>query len=75
MCTTEPAIQLYSGNYIMFDPVEKGKAWFKHIKNAAFCFEAQHYPDSPRHPNFPNTVLRPNEKHRQKTIYKFSVNK
>lgn len=73
MYTTEPAIQFYSGNYILFDPVEKGKGGFKYIKNAAFCFEAQHYPDSPRHANFPSTVLRPNEQYTQKTIYKFGV--
>ena len=73
MYTTEPAIHLYSGNFIMFDPVEKGKGGFKYPKNGAFCFEAQHYPDSPRHPNFPSTVLRPNEKYTQKTIYKFGV--
>ena len=73
MYTTEPAIHLYSGNYMMFDPVEKGKGGFKYPKNGAFCFEAQHYPDSPRHANFPNTVLRPNETYTQKTIYKFSV--
>ena len=73
MFTTEPAIQLYSANYIQYDPVNVGKAGFKYIKNGAFCLEAQHYPDSPRHANFPNTVLRPNDKYRQTTIYKFSV--
>ena len=73
MYTTEPAIHLYSGNFIMCDPVEEGKGGFKYIKNGAFCFEAQHYPDSPRHAHFPSTVLRPNEKYTQKTIYKFSV--
>ena len=73
MYTTEPAIHLYSGNFIMFDPVEKGKGGFKYPKNGAFCFEAQHYPDSPRHANFPSTVLRPNGKYTQKTIYKFGV--
>ena len=75
MYTTEPAIQLYSGNFIMYDAVEKGKGDFKYMKNGAFCFEAQHYPDSPRHAHFPNVVLRPNEKYTQKTIYKFGVAK
>lgn len=73
MFTTEPALQFYSGNYINYDPVEMGKGGFKYVKNGAFCFEAQHYPDSPRHMNFPNTILRPGEKYTQKTIYKFNV--
>lgn len=75
MFTTEPAIQLYSGNYIHFDLTEKGKGGFKYIKNGGFCFEAQHYPDSPRYPHFPNTVLRPNDEYHQTTIYRFIVSK
>ena len=68
--TTEPAIQLYSGNFIHFDPVPKGKYAIRYPKNGGFCFEAQHYPDSVRHPNFPSTVLRPGEIYRQKTVYR-----
>ena len=75
MFTTEPAIQLYSANYIQYDPVSVGKAGFKYVKNGAFCLEAQHYPDSPRYAHFPTTLLRPNEKYTQTTIYKFSVAK
>lgn len=70
MHTTEPAIQFYSGNYMHFDPVKFGKNGVHYPKNGAFCFEAQHYPDSPRYAHFPNTVLRPGEKYTQKTIYK-----
>ena len=68
--TTEPAIQLYSGNFIHFDPVPKGKYAIRYPRNGGFCFEAQHYPDSVRHPNFPSTVLRPGEVYRQKTVYR-----
>ena len=71
--TTEPAIQFYSGNFMHFDPVEKGKNGIRYPKNGALCFEAQHYPDSVNHPNFPSTVLRPGEVYRQKTVYQFSV--
>lgn len=71
MYTTEPAIQLYSGNYMHFDPVKYGKNGIHYPKNGAFCMEAQHYPDSPRYPHFPNTILRPGEVYTQKTIYKF----
>ena len=69
--TTEPAIQLYSSNYIQFDPVKHGKNGVRYPKNGAICMEAQHYPDSVNHPNFPSTVLRPGETYTQKTVYRF----
>ena len=73
--TTEPAIQLYSGNFIHFDPVPHGKNGIRYPKNGGFCMEAQHYPDSVNHPHFPTTVLRPGEVYRQKTVYRFKTNK
>ncbi|MBR6456702.1 MAG: galactose-1-epimerase, partial [Prevotella sp.] len=39
------------------------------------CFECQHFPDSPNHPYFPSVVLRPGEEYKQKTIYKFGIDK
>ena len=39
----------------------------------AFCLETQHFPDSPNHPDFPSTILRPNETFKSETIYKFST--
>ena len=69
--TTEPAIQLYSGNFIHCDPVPNGKNGIRYPKNGGFCLEAQHYPDSVNHPHFPSTVLRPGEVYKQKTIYRF----
>ncbi len=38
----------------------------------AFALETQHFPDSPNHPNFPETILRPGEIFNSSTIYKFS---
>ncbi len=70
--TTEPAIQFYSGNFIHFDPVLKGKNGIHYPKNGGMCMEAQHYPDSIRHKNFPNVILRPGEIYRQKTVYRLS---
>ena len=67
--TTEPAIQFYSGNYMHFDPVSNSKSGSKYPKNGGICFEAQHYPDSMNHKNFPNVVLRPGEVYKQKTVY------
>lgn len=68
--TTEPAIQLYTGNFLDGTPAT-GNA----PKNGAFCLEAQHYPDSPNHPEFPTTRLNPGETYRQTTVHKFSVQK
>ena len=70
--TTEPAIQFYTGNYMSFDAVAYGKNGVRYPKNGAVCFEAQHYPDSVNHSHFPNTVLRPGEVYRQKTVYKLT---
>ncbi len=67
--TTEPAIQFYTANFIHFDSAAKGKNGLRYPKNGAFCFEAQHYPDSINHKNFPNVILRPDEVYTQKTVY------
>lgn len=69
--TTEPGLQFYSGNFL--DGSVTGKGGQKYQKHAGFCLEAQHYPDSPNHPNFPNTILSPGEIYRQTTIYQFGV--
>jgi aldose 1-epimerase len=72
MFTTEPAVQLYSGNALHFDnKANNTKSSF--IQYAGLCLEAQHYPNSPNEPSFPNTILRPGEQYRQTTSYKFSV--
>ncbi len=72
MLTTEPAVQLYSGNALHFDN-ESNNCKSSFIQYAGLCLEAQHYPNSPNEPSFPNTILRPGEKYRQTTSYKFSV--
>jgi len=69
--TTEPGLQFYSGNFLNGKDVGKGNIPYNY--RSAFCLEAQHFPDSPNHSNFPSAVLKPGETYRQKTIYKFSV--
>jgi aldose 1-epimerase len=69
--TTEPGMQFYSA--IHLDPSIVGKGGKPYQKYGALCLETQHYPDSPNHPKFPTTVLRPGEKFTSETIYKFSV--
>jgi aldose 1-epimerase len=69
--TTEPGIQFYSGNFL--DGSLKGKKGVVYGKHQGFCLEAQHFPDSVNHPNFPTTVLRPGETYTQTTIHRFSA--
>lgn len=54
--TTQPAIQLYTGN---------------HLAHTAVCLETQHYPDAIHHPNFPSIVLRPGTPLRETTVFTF----
>jgi len=68
--TTQPGVQFYSGNFL--DGV-KGKYGKKYTYRSAFTLETQHYPDSPNHPNFPSTVLKPNHIFHSITIDKFTV--
>ncbi len=70
--TTEPGMQLYTA-YFLGDAV--GKDGYEYGSFGGFCLEAQHYPDSPNHPEFPSVVLRPGERYRQVTSYTFTVEK
>jgi aldose 1-epimerase len=69
--TTEPGIQLYTGNFL--DGTLVGKRGRTYRQGDAFTLETQHYPDSPHHPNFPATVLRPGQEFTSTTIYRFST--
>jgi aldose 1-epimerase len=70
--TTEPGLQFYSGNFLD-GTLTKTKNGQKYVKHAALCLEAQHFPDSPNEPAFPNTILKPGEIYNQTTVYKFST--
>ena len=69
--TTQPGIQFYSGNFL--DGSYTGKYGFVYEKYAGLCLEPQHFPDSPNHPNFPSTVLRPGEEYNETTVLRFGV--
>ncbi|MBX7126987.1 MAG: galactose-1-epimerase, partial [Cyclobacteriaceae bacterium] len=71
--TDEPGLQFYAGNFL--DGKDKGKGGKPYNFRTALCLEAQHYPDSPNHPDYPSVTLRPGETYRQTTHYKFSVKK
>lgn len=68
--TTEPGVQLYSGNFL--DGTITGKHGHAYKRREGFALETQHFPDSPNHPQFPSTILRPGQTYRSRTIYKFS---
>jgi aldose 1-epimerase len=69
--TTEPGVQFYTGNFL--DGSSVGKKGKVYGRRCAFCLETQHFPDSPNHPEFPTTVLRPGEVYETTTIYRFLV--
>ena len=71
VATTEPGIQLYTGNFLDGSVIGKGGKAYK--KNYGFCLETQHCPDSPNQPNFPSTVLRPGQTFRSTTVHHFSA--
>jgi aldose 1-epimerase len=71
VATTEPGIQFYSGNFL--DGTLVGTSGRMYGQGDGFALETQHYPDSPNHPNFPTTVLRPGQTYQSTTIYQFGT--
>lgn len=69
--TTEPGVQLYTGNFL--DGTITGKDGKVYKKNYAFCLETQHFPDSPNKPQFPSVVLNPGQRYETETVYRFST--
>jgi len=70
--TTQPGLQFYSGNFLNGKPSGQGTVYgFR----TGLCLETQHFPDSPNHPAFPNTILRPGETYAEKTVLRFRTAK
>jgi aldose 1-epimerase len=69
--TTEPGVQFYSGNRL--DGTIRGKGGHAYPSRSGLSLETQHFPDSPNHPSFPSTVLRPGEEYRSTTVFAFGV--
>jgi aldose 1-epimerase len=67
--TTQPGVQLYTGNSL--DGKIKGKGGQVYHKRSGFCLEAQHFPDSPNQPKFPSVMLKPGEVYRHTVIFRF----
>jgi aldose 1-epimerase len=70
--TTEPGVQLYTGNFM--DGSNKIKNDGFDVVRSAFCLETQHFPDSPNHPDFPSVVIMPGEEYRSTTKFEFLTN-
>jgi len=69
--TTQPGVQFYSGNFL--DGSIVGKQGHPYKLRNGLCLETQHYPDSPNHPDFPSTILRPGTTFHSQTVFKFST--
>jgi aldose 1-epimerase len=68
--TDQPGVQFYTGN--LFDGTLTGKGGVKYTQYCAFSLEAQHFPDTPNHPNFPSTIVRPGAPYEANIEYIFS---
>lgn len=68
--TTEPGVQFYIGNFLTERAGKGGKVY---DKRSGFCFETQHFPDSPNKPNFPSAVLKKGGRYQTTTVFKFSA--
>ena len=71
VCTTEPGMQFYSGNFL--DSTLAGSSGRMYRQGDGLALETQHFPNSPNQPLFPSTVLRPGEQFESTTVYKFST--
>jgi aldose 1-epimerase len=69
--TTEPGLQLYAGNVL--DGTMTGKGGRVYPRRSGLTLETQHFPDSPNHPAFPSTILRPGAEYHSRTVFAFGV--
>jgi aldose 1-epimerase len=71
--TDQPGVQFYTGNF--FDGTIKGKSGIAYQRRYGLCLETQHFPDSPNHPEFPTTELKPGQRFHRVTVFAFSTHK
>ncbi len=71
--TTQPGVQFYTGNFL--DGTAIGKSGKPYPKRSALCLETQHFPDSPNHPSFPSTLLKPGQTFHSETTWTFTAEK
>ncbi len=68
--TTQPGIQIYSGNFLKGQEGRDGKTY---KLRSAMCMETQHFPDSVNHPSFPSVILRPGQKFHEVTVFEVGM--
>jgi aldose 1-epimerase len=66
--TTQPGVQLFTGNNIVSVPGKMGGLYEKY---GAFCLETQHFPDSPNRPEFPSAIFGPERDYHEKAVFAF----
>ena len=71
--TTEPGVQFYAGNQL--DGRLVGSEGRTYRQSDGLCLETQHFPDSPNHPEFPSTELKPGQRFHSTTMFSFSTRK
>jgi len=71
LSTTEPGIQIYTGNGL--DGTLTGPSGRPYHQYAGVALETQHFPDSPNRPHFPTTEVRPGTEYRSSTVYAFTA--
>ncbi len=69
--TDQPGLQFYTANFL--DGTIHGKGGKVYPFRGAFCMETQHFPDSPNHPAFPSTELKPGQTYHTVTVFRFSA--
>jgi len=68
LSASQPGVQFYSGNFL--DGI-LGKTGSVYRKNAGFCLETQHFPDSPNQKGFPNAVFGPGRPYHEQALFTF----
>ena len=71
VATDQPAVQVYTGNWLDDSPMGKGA--YKYHDYAGVAIECQNFPDAPNHSSFPTSVLRRGERYDRTISFAFSV--
>ncbi len=69
--TDQPAVQVYTGNWLSGCP--KGKNGAEYHDYDAVAIECQNYPDAPNRPDFPDSTLRPDQTYCRNIVYRFGI--
>ena len=72
--SSEPGVQFFTGNNLAGKlPVDAGKDGRAFVFRGGFCLEPSRFPDSPNHPEYPSTSIKPGEFYTGCIEYRFSA--